>query len=77
MNPVVFMEQRRAYIARIAALGERDKQILRLATKIHNEMGFACQGAAQQSERMEERHEIAAQAALQELTNLLLEQPAP
>jgi hypothetical protein len=53
------------------ALSERDQKIYKLASSAVNEMGFACQAAAQQRDNSQCRHEEKSESNMRELFDLL------
>jgi hypothetical protein len=62
---------------RIDAMTERDRTIWNLAHKAVNEMGFACQLAAQGAENSQIKRERASDAAMSELFELLAPKVQP
>lgn len=63
------IQEIREHRAKLDAMPEKRQKLLRLARSIHNSMGFAAQNAGRMAE---EKYERAAQDALDELTQMLL-----
>lgn len=59
---------------KLAKLSPRNRQIWGLATRAVNEMGFACQLAAQGAENSQIKREQASDKAMEDLLNLLAEE---